>query len=110
MSASASRKAQAASFLHTRRADISGDLLQDVKEGLKFARSLPGKNKSLIYVGDGLLGRRDVEGPLAEIRAMNTEKVAINTIGVNPYQHAEAFLKMLAAENGGTYRRIGTVQ
>ncbi len=74
---------------------------------LKAAEKLTARRKTIIYVGDGYLRDRTNYLQVArEITRTNTAKARIHTIGVTPYVESEAFLKALAAMNGGTYKRI----
>ena len=74
---------------------------------MKIAGRIDGEERVLIYVGDGQRPSRSTPHLfLAEVRALNHGKVKIHTIGIAPYPDNEQFLKRLAAENGGSYRRV----
>ena len=105
--ASPGRKGGALHFLAARKSEGSTSLREDLLAALKSAGELTSPRKTIIYVGDGYLRTRNGHAQLArEITSANVAKVAIHTIGVTPYPESEAFLKALAAMNGGTYKRV----
>jgi hypothetical protein len=87
-------------------------------EALRFANSCSAKRKVVVYVGDGGGtgpcggGNNEAEYHKQTLQAVsnnNYQRVTINTIGVlmtDQQPVHEQFLKDLAAQNGGTYRRI----
>ncbi len=105
--ASPGRKGGALHFLAARKSEGSTSIREDLLAALKSAGELTSPRKTIIYVGDGYLRIRNSHAQVArEITSANVAKVAIHTIGVTPYPESEAFLKALAAMNGGTYKRV----
>jgi len=81
-------------------------------ESLFMAARSSARQKVIILVSDGLSicagsdAKTYERQTLAEVRGRNTERVAIHTVGVGvAHPVNEPFLKRLAAENQGTYRR-----
>ena len=101
------RKGGALHFLAARKSEGSTSIREDLLAALKSAGKLTSRRKTIIYVGDGYLRtRNDYTQVAREITNANVAKATIHTIGVTPYAESEAFLKALAAMNGGTYKRV----
>ncbi len=77
-------------------------------KGLEFASKSTSKRKVLICLGDGELPAcgQTADQALSATKARNVIGARINTIGIG-VTSGEAFLKSLAAQNNGTYRRGG---
>jgi hypothetical protein len=86
-------------------------------EALRYANVCSAKRKVIIYVGDGGgtcrssgLDEASYQAQTLQlVQTQNYQRVIINTVGVlmhtqQPFH--EQFLKTLAQQNGGTYRRI----
>ena len=87
----------------------SDSLDQDLLTGLRFAERSEAKHKVLIYVGSGEVFRgAPLRQILQRVSAANKKIVRIHTLGVavSQYPEREEFLRALAAQNGGTYRRL----
>ena len=99
------KKTAAGNFLQRQQVRGWTHLEEDLKEALKIAVQIDGEKRVLIYVGAGQRTLRTLF-IFAEVRGLNRGRVKIHTIGIAPTPENEQFLKRLAAENGGSYRRV----
>jgi hypothetical protein len=85
--------------------------LVGLREALQMANKSTVNERCIIFMSDGkatCVGQDSVsyaERTLRETKALNFLKIPIHTIGIG-FQPVEYFLKTLARENGGTYRRL----
>lgn len=87
--------------------------LQALQAALRMASQAASRRKVIVYLSDGggtCMGADEAEylkKTLAAVTAQNYERIRIHTIGVLDLTPlGEAFMKRLAAANGGTYTRI----
>jgi len=87
--------------------------MQALMAALQFANRAKSKRKVIVYLSDGggtCNGAGDADycnKMIATVTGQNYQRVKINTILVlNPVGGGEAFMRRLAAANGGTYTRI----
>jgi len=86
-------------------------LLEGLKAAIEVVSRATVKKKAILFLSDGkatCVGQDSVtytERTLREVKELNSQRVPIHALGLG-YDAAEHFLKALAAENGGTYRRI----
>ena len=90
-------------------------IAEELVTALQFAHRSAAGRKTIIYVGSGdgyCLGANAdayLQQTLKEVRVKNTTGVQINVVGIEPRAASERFLRLLAAQNGGTFRKL-TVQ
>ncbi|MEM7234337.1 MAG: vWA domain-containing protein [Planctomycetota bacterium] len=107
----ATKQAAIAMVNEARPSDRSTCFLEGLKEALKMANQSEVKYRTVIFMSDGkatCVGQDSVayiERTFNEVRTLNTRNTTINTVGVG-FEVADFFLKSLAEQNSGTYRRI----
>ena len=99
-------KLNAASFLAGAPVAGTPSIQADLTAALRSAEQLPSARKTIIYVTKGVIIDNTAENILREVAVENRQHVKIDVIGVEPDAGGEAFLKALASQNGGTYRRV----
>jgi Mg-chelatase subunit ChlD len=99
-------KRNAAIFLASAPVDGSPPVAIDLIAALRSAEQLSSNRRSIIYVGRGIITDDTPENVLAEVKAENRLRVTISVIGIEPPLEGEEFLKELAHQNGGTYKRV----
>jgi hypothetical protein len=112
--ASPGQKQSALAFINSVQTASGSCCQKGILEALRYANTSAVRRKVVVYVGDGggtCGGDEDQyhQQTLQAVQAANYQRVTINTIGVLMHtQQAkhEQFLKTLAAQHGGTYRRI----
>ncbi len=86
-------------------------IAEELVTALEFAHRSSAGRKTIIYVGSGdgfCRGANEnayLQQTLNEIR-IKTKGVRINVIGIEPSVDGERFLRFLAAQNGGTFRKL----
>ena len=87
-------------------------IAEELVTALQFAHRSAAGRKTIIYVGSGdgyCQGASEnayLQQALKEVRGKNTTGVRINVIGIEPRGSPEKFLRILAAQNGGTFRKL----
>jgi Mg-chelatase subunit ChlD len=111
--ATASHKQAAISFINGVESGHGSCCQKGLLEALRFANTCSARRKVIVYVGDGggtCSGANEADylkQTLLTVKTNNYQHVTINTIGVLELPPLnERFLRDLAAQNGGTYRRI----
>jgi hypothetical protein len=107
-----SKKQQAIRMvMNTLPSDKSTCFLEGLKKTVKMANTSRAADRCIIFMSDGkatCVGQDSAtytQRTLQEIRLLNKERVPINTVGIG-FEPVEYFLKGLARESGGTYRRL----
>lgn len=109
----AMKQAAIAMVRATSPSDQSTCFLEGLREALRMANRCEAKRKTLIFMSDGkatCVGENSVtysQRTLDEVRSLNTVRTAINTVGVG-FEVIEFFMRSLAEQNRGMYRRLGS--
>jgi hypothetical protein len=113
--ASATWKRAAAAWITTVGGGTGSCCREGLLAGLQFANSASARRKTLVYIGDGggtCRGANEstyLENTLEVVRQRNSSRAQINTIGVimgTNRAMQERFLRQLASQTGGNYRRL----
>ena len=110
--ANASGKASAIAWVTAVPKGGGSCVQQGLVHALKFANQSSAKRKVVVYLGDGgghCSGDQAqyLAQTLGVVKGQNFQRAQINAIGVLQLERiAEAFLRSLAAQNGGTYTKI----
>ncbi len=113
--ANATWKKAAAAWISTIGEGAGSCCQEGLLAGLQFANSANARRKTIVYIGDGggtCRGANEttyLENALEAVRRRNSNNAQINTIGVimgsnRPMQ--ERFLRQLARQTRGNYRRL----
>ncbi len=102
------QKGAAIAMISSTPTDHGSCYMKGLTEGLSFAAKSSAKRKVLICLGDGEVScsatGENPEIVLSAVKARNVMGAKINTIGIAVVS-GEQFMKSLAAQNNGTYRR-----
>ncbi len=115
--ASSAMKASAIAWVNAVPDGLGSCCQQGLVQALQFANTSSARRKIVVYLGDGAgtcNGANEqtyLNQTLAIIKALNFQQAQVNTIGMAEMaSHNEAFLRGLAAANGGTYTRVPWVR
>ncbi len=99
-------KGAAMTMVNSLQPDHGSCYLEGLTDGLAYAAKSSAKRKVLICLGDGeVTCGSDSNTTLSGTKARNVMGAKINTIGIGVTSQGEPFMKALASQNNGTYRR-----